>query len=312
MYSIVVPVYRNEESIDELLCVLTDLDHRLGRQVQVVMVVDGSPDRSYAFLRERLPRCSFKSVLVQHSRNFGSFAAIRTGLHHATGEYVAVMAADLQEPPELIENLFARLREGADVAIGVREKRADPWLSRLSSRLFWGFYRRLVQTEVPSGGADVFACRTNVRERILELREANSTLVGLLFWLGYRRALVSYTRLARSTGASGWSLDRKLRYMTDSIFAFSDLPIRLMVFFGSVGTLIGVVLGTAVFIAKIKNLVPVPGYAATIITLGVFGSLNSLALGIIGSYVWRAFENTKGRPHALVMSTEDFAGSKSE
>ena len=302
MYSLIIPVYKNEESIPELLDAVDWLNGNLEGKLEVVFVVDGSPDRSYEFLHEALPRRAFKGVLIEHSRNFGSFAAIRTGLAEASGRYFAVMAADLQEPPSLILKLFQILvSEAVDVAIGTRRKRDDPFFSKLASRTYWALYRRFVQREMPPGGADIFACNRNFRNHLLDLSESNTSLVCQLFWLGFRRRLVAYDRLERRHGVSAWSFERKIRYLMDSVFAFTDLPIRLLVILGIIGFIFFIGLGTAVFIFKITGMMEVPGYTATVLIISFFAALNSLALGIIGSYVWRAFENTKQRPLSIVM-----------
>ncbi len=158
-YSLVIPVYRNEESIPDLLTALAGIDRALGGGLEVVFVVDGSPDRSLARLVELLPRAGFTAKILEMSRNFGAFAAIRAGLTEASGPYFAVMAADLQEPPELAVEFFRRLEQDTcDVVCGVRTARDDPWRSRLASNLFWAVYRRLVQPEMPPGGVDVFGC----------------------------------------------------------------------------------------------------------------------------------------------------------
>jgi glycosyltransferase involved in cell wall biosynthesis len=307
VYSLVVPVYRNEGSIPELLEVLKDLNERLGRRLEVVLVVDGSPDRSAELLAERLPSAGFRARLVLHSRNFGSFAAIRTGLAEARGPWFAVMAADLQEPPELALEFFRLLEtEPVDVVLGVREGRDDPLPARVASSLFWLAYRRVVQPEMPKGGVDVFGCDLAFRDRLLALPEANSTLVGLLCWLGFRRRLVPYRRRPRRHGRSGWTLGRKLRYLSDSVFAFSDLPIRLLTGVGIVGLLVSLVFSAVVLAARAWGFIDVPGYSATILVITFFAALNCFGLGIIGSYVWRAFENTKGRPGAVVMSRTAF------
>lgn len=310
-YSLVVPVYKNAENIAPLLQACERLNTELDRALELVFVVDGSPDASHALLREGLSRAGFRARLVLLSRNFGSFAAIREGLAAATGPSFAVMAADLQEPPELMISFFQALAtEPVDLVIGTRESRADPWLSRLSSSVFWSLYRRFIDRNMPSGGVDVFGCNVAFRDRLLTLAESNSSLVGLLFWLGYRRKVIGYARQPRMAGRSAWTLRKKLKYLFDSLFAFSDLPIRLLAFFGAMGLATSIVLSVVVVLARLLGLVSVPGYAATVLVVTFFAGLNSLGLGVIGSYVWRTFENTKGRPLAIVMQTDDFgAGS---
>ena len=311
MYSLVIPVYRNEESLPELVSQLSVLNHALDRRLETVFVVDGSPDNSYGYLREALPRTDLRAKLILLSRNFGSFAAIRAGLTEASGPYFAVLAADLQEPPELAREFFAALEnDEADVVIGTRIGREDPALARWAAALFWGVYRRLIQREVPPGGVDLFGCNQTFRDQLIRLEELNTSLVGLLFWLGFRRKSIPYIRRARPYGRSAWTLRRKLRYLSDSVFAFSDLPIRLLSLSGAAGLLVSLLLGIVVLTARLTGAIQLPGYTPTVLMILFFGALNTLGLGIIGAYTWRAFENTKRRPGYVVLRSETIVSGK--
>lgn len=317
LYSVIIPVYRNEEYVPHLIREFTALTEEAKRRFAVrmefVFVVDASPDRSYEKLAEALPRAPFASQLLLHVRNFGSFAAIRTGMQAARGDFMAVIAADLQEPPSLLlEFLDVLLGGDCEVAIGVRESRDDPASSKFAANLFWDTYRWLIMPQIPKGGVDVFGCSRRVRDELLAMREANSSLVGLVFWLGFRRAEVPYARRAREFGRSAWTLKKKINYLLDNIFAFSDLPVRILSVLGFLGLVVAAALGLSVLILKMIGLIDIPGYAATIITVVFFGALNTLGLGIIGAYAWRTYENTKQRPLALVQSQRLFAGSRSE
>ncbi len=307
MLSLVVPVYRNEGSIPDLVAALASLSEAMGGDFEAVLVVDGSPDRSLDLLAAALPGAAFRSQLIALARNFGSFAAIRAGLAAARGDLLAVMAADLQEPPELILAFREKLLAGGcDVVVGTRAGRHEPLGKRASSALFWWFYRRLVQRDVPRGGVDVFACTREFRDHLLALHESNTTLVGLIFWLGFRRTEVAYERRARRHGQSAWSVARRVRYLLDSAFAFSDLPVKLLTAIGVLGMTLSVILALVVLYAKVTGHIPVPGYAATVLAVMFFGGLNSLGLGLLGEYIWRTFENTKGRPGYVVAHHSDF------
>lgn len=306
MYSIIVPVYKNEENLPSLLAALNAIGESIS-PLEVVFVVDGSPDNSYSILDDKLDGCHFHSQLILLSKNFGSFAAIKTGLAHAEGEYFSVMAADLQEPPELVIEFFRVLKtEPVDITIGTRESRDDPLLTRLGANMFWSVYRKFVQREVPPGGVDIFGCNKKVRDHLIAFTESNSFLVGQLLWLGFRRELVYYTRLRRLHGKSAWTLRKKLHYLMDGIFSFSDMPIKLLVAFGLLGMFAAVFLSALILAAKFSGVIAVPGYTATVLVIVFFAGLNSLGLGIIGSYTWRVFENTKARPHAIVMQKKRF------
>jgi len=293
-----------------LLAALKSLQLELPTPLEVVFVVDGSPDDSYLQLANALPSVGFRSQLALLSRNFGAFAAIRAGLQLGEGEMFAVMAADLQEPPKLIVEFAAKMAdESADVVVGRRISRADPWSSRIFSGLYWWFYRHFVQPQVPPGGVDAFGFTRKVRDQILRLCEQNSSLIGLLYWVGFRRAEVTYERRLREVGKSSWTFEKKLRYLSDSIFSFTDLPIRVLTAIGTVGLTLSVLFGIAVLIAKMSGAIPVPGYAATVVLISFFGTLNCLGIGILGGYLWRTFENTKIRPNFVVASHDVFQGA---
>lgn len=300
-YSIIIPVYKNQASIPRLIEALKFMDDELNGLMEVVFVVDGSPDQSYTILRDEIEKLNFPAQLLAHSRNFGSFPAIRSGLEAARGEYFGVMAADLQEPPELLITFFKALHENeCDVAIGTRISRNDPFISRLSSGLFWGLYRRLVVPDMPKGGVDVFGCNRQFRDKLLELEESRSSLIGLIFWLGFRRKLVGYERQLRQEGSSAWTFSRKLDYMMDSIFAFIDYPIRLLIRIGSIGSILAIFFGIVILIARLAGAIEVPGYTALMIAILNLSALNLFGLGMVGTYAWRGYENSKQRPLAVV------------
>ena len=300
-YSIIIPVYRNEESIPRLLDALTSICRDLDEPAEVVFVVDGSPDGSYALLNKAIDSLDFPAQLLAHSRNFGSYPAIRSGLEAARGQFLGVMAADLQEPPELMTAFLTALAaDECDVAVGTRTGRNDPFFTRLSSGIFWRLYRKFVVREMPTGGVDVFGCNRMFRDQLLRLEESRSSLIALIFWMGFRRKLVGYERQERQEGRSSWTLSKRIDYMMDSVFAFTDLPIRLVTRIGLMGSLGAAALGVSVATAKLSGLIEVPGYAATMLVVLFLGALNLLALGLVGTYAWRTYENTKRRPTAIV------------
>lgn len=156
---------------------------------------------------------------------------------------------------------------------------------------------------------DVFACNLAFRDQLLTFHEAHTSLVGQLLWLGFRRKLIPYTRQPRQHGSSAWRFGGKLKYLLDSIYSFSDLPIKLFVALGIMGVLTSIAMGLVVLISRLTGAIAVPGYTATVIAIVFFAGLNMLGLGIIGSYVWRAYENTKARPLAVVMREYRFNAS---
>ena len=307
IFSIVIPVYNNEGSLSELVAQLTELRERLSSEIELVFVDDGSVDSSPMILADLLRTWPGQASLIRHSRNFGSFSAIRTGLSLATGSHLAVMAADLQEPVSLIEDFHHVLvEEHRPLVVGVRHSRNDPVSSAFSSRLFWRMYRRFVQPDMPVGGVDVFGCSRDVVDQLLSLRESNTSLVGQLIWLGFPRSEIPYDRRARHSGVSGWTLRKKFRYVADSVFSFTDLPIRLVVATGLFGVVTSLAVGVAVLVARFTTDLQTPGYTPIVLTITFTGALILLALGVTGSYVWRTYENTKSRPRSVIRDVERF------
>ena len=305
MNSLVIPVYKNEANLDRLLAELVKLGARVPGEFEVVFVVDGSPDRCLDILRERLPALPLRTQLLSLSRNFGSFAAIAAGLEHVLGDHIAVMAADLQEPPELIVQFFEAMASGrADIVFGVRGRRSDPWITELSSTIFWWIYRKFVIKDMPAGGVDVFACTREVRDQLLRLQGIHTNMVALLFWLGYRREYIVYERQRRLEGKSAWTFGKKLRYSIDSIFNFTDLPIRLLLYAGSFGMLLALAGSLFVIYAKLTDDIQVPGYTATVLVILFFGALTALGLGIVGQYLWLSLQIGRRRPNYIVRSAE--------
>jgi glycosyltransferase involved in cell wall biosynthesis len=303
-YSIVIPVYKNEGSIDRLLAELTNQVTPEAQDYEVIFVIDGSPDRCGELLAKNVGDLPCTARIAFHSRNFGSFAAIRTGLEMAQGRFVAVMAADLQEPPSLIKDFFRHLdNDEADVVFGVRQTRDDPLTSKVLSSLFWGFYRRYVIRDMPRGGVDMFACNSKVKDAVLSIQEPNSSLIAQLFWVGFRRLFVRYDRQKRQEGQSAWNFSRKLRYMMDSILAFTDLPLMMVLWAGIIGCSISVILALVTAYARIAGYIHEAGYASLFILILFFGSTILAVQGILGCYIWRTAENTKRRPLRIVAQT---------
>lgn len=312
MLSLVIPVYKNEENLPRLFGELEGFASQLCDELEVVFVVDGSPDASLGILGERLPSWPIRTQLVELSRNFGSFSAIAAGLRRGSGDYFAVLAADLQEPLELILEFHRLMKSGeADVVLGYRTQRSDPWLSRFLSRCFWTLYRRLVVRDMPKGGIDIFGCTCQVRDQLLELKELNTNLIALLFWLGFRRKFVPYQRRARLEGQSAWTFGRKLRYAADSIFSFTDLPIRALLILGATGTIAALVASVIVFVTWLRGFVPVPGYTPLMLVIVFFGGVTALGLGIVGQYLWLSLQNARNRPSFVVRSAASFGGQTS-
>ncbi|EKF9136330.1 TPA: glycosyltransferase family 2 protein [Vibrio cholerae] len=296
-YSVVIPVYKNEMNILPLLKALNGIQNKLKSDCEFVFVVDGSPDESEKYLKDNCLEYLDNVVVVSLSKNYGSFTAIRAGMMETQSKYIAVMAADLQEPPELILEFFQTLDSGvADICFGERLSRSDPFAKKLLSNIFWSVYRKFVIPDIPVGGVDIFACNLKVKNSILEIEERNSSLIAQLFWVGYRRVYIPYNRREREVGESAWSFKKRIRYMLDSIFSYTDLPIVSLLFLGVTGLFLSFLYVFIVGVAYSFGLISQPGFASQSILITIFGSSSLLGQGILGCYLWRILENSKKRP----------------
>ena len=308
MLSLVIPLYKSEEGLSRLLTELIKLRDQLHPEpFEVVFVVDGSPDRCYEILAGQLPSLPLRTQLIALSRNFGSFAAIAAGLSKARGDIFAVLAADLQEPPELVLEFGRILRSGeADVCFGVRAGRTDPWLAELTSTVFWNLYRRYVMKDMPPGGVDIFGCNRLVRDQVLSLPEVNSNLIALLFWVGFRRRFVSYHRMPRLEGKSAWTFSKRLKYSFDSVFNFTDLPIQWLLAAGVGTSMLSIILGSIVLWGRLRGSIQAAGYTPIVLMIMFFGGLTAVGLGIVGQYLWLSLQNSRRRPNFIVNTVQSY------
>jgi glycosyltransferase involved in cell wall biosynthesis len=204
--SVVIPVYLNSESILPLIESLENVFLNFNFKCEIVFVLDASPDDSEALILSRSPLKFTNIVIVNLSRNFGSISAVRMGLKFASGNFICVIAADLQEPPSLILDFYRALQGTQnEIAIGKRTTRNDPHITKILATLYWKMYKKTINSEIPTGGVDVFACSKKVKEELVLLTESGSSLVGLLYWVGFNRTYVEYSRLKRPFGKSAWT-----------------------------------------------------------------------------------------------------------
>lgn len=302
--SIVFTVYKSEQNIPPLLDAFRTYAKSVENKfkLEAVFVIDGSPDDSFAQLKKLLkPDEIFEWQIYKLVKNIGAPQALRYGLKVTTGDYICNMACDQQEPLNFIENAFSALQKSnLEIAYGQRIDREDPWATKLTSNLFWFFYRKLIDPRVPKGGLDMFLITRRVRDALNQFSEKNQFLNGLIMWLGFPFILVPYIRQKRQIGKSSWTLAKRLRYLIDAIFLFSDLPIRLLISLGCIGMAFSAIFALLLLIAKITDSITVPGYAAIATLISFFGGLNCFGLGIIGLYVWGIFSNVQNRPQVLI------------
>jgi glycosyltransferase involved in cell wall biosynthesis len=310
-FSIVVPVFKNEGSIDRLLNRVSSLATSLVGDVEAIFVVDGSPDSSLSLLQNSLPKATFDSKIILLSRNFGAFSAIRVGLREASGIATVVMAADLQEPISLIENLLELVMgHEVDVAVGVRQVRKDSFVSRFLSSSFWRFFNKLTTLEMPKGGVDIFALSKDARQKINEFEESSTSLVGLIYWIGFKRQEVMYRREKRTDGVSSWSLRQRINYAKDSITAFSEIPLSVFLWSGVFGALVSLLLVVVLVVRLFMN--QNDDVSRQLVSIGLLFVVSYLmaGLGLLGTYLWRVSDNVRKRPDSIIWKKWEFPSVK--
>lgn len=304
LISIVVPVYNNAPSLPDLLERFQTLAARnADDQFEFVFVDDGSFDNSFSVLNILLQQDS-RIQIVKLSRNFGSNAALLAGLGQARGEAVAAIAADLQDPPELIHEMLADWRRGHKVVLAARQSRDDDVLTTLLADTFYVLFRRFAIKTMPKHGFDFFLVDRQVCDLINNIQENNAYLMGLILWLGFSPKVVYYRRLAREKryGPSMWTTARKIKYFLDSFVAFSYFPVRAASVIGILLSVAGLIYAGIVIVLRLVAAVPPEGWASLMIVVLVVSGAQMLMIGILGEYLWRNLDETRRRPRFIVES----------
>ena len=299
--SVVVPVYYNEESLPHLFTKLAEVERQLaaaGFALQLVFVDDGSGDASWQVL------LGFKQArpatrLVKLSRNFGAVHASKTGMRYVEGDCFMVMAADLQDPPELVLQMAARWQEGSKFVICERVGREDPLASRMFSWVYYRLLNALVIKDYPQGGFDMALMDRALLPHLVNSSKNVFTPL-LAYWLGFKPTVITYQRPKREHGRSKWSFSRKFKSFLDVMLGFSVTPIRLMSAFGVLVAGLSFAYGTSVVINALLRGFEVPGFASIVALITFLLGIIILMLGVIGEYLWRVFDETNKRPESVV------------
>jgi glycosyltransferase involved in cell wall biosynthesis len=299
-FSIVIPVYNEEETLPELVHRLGLLIEQLDGPAEVILVDDGSSDRSYEAMvaaHEADPR--FK--VLRFSRNFGHEMATTAGMDFASGDAVIIMDADLQDPPEVVVEMAARWREGFDVIYGIREDRpGETRLKRATSRAFYRLLRRMTDVDVPVDVGDFRLVDRRAVEAFKAMRETNRYVRGMFGWIGFRQVGVKFQRSERFAGDTKYPLTKLLKLATDGIVSFSSAPLRLALNLGFVFAGLSFLLGTVALIMKLAGLYSIPGLASIAVFVAFLGGMQLLVLGFMGEYIARIHDEVKDRPLYLV------------
>ncbi|CAM2861978.1 serotype determinant, glycosyltransferase [Streptococcus acidominimus] len=300
--TLVIPCYDEEETILPFLEETQKIEKALASEVlfDYIFVNDGSKDNTLSVLRDVSKRY-INVHYLSFSRNFGKEAALLAGLEAATGDYVTVMDADLQDPPELLIDMFAKIREGYDV-VGTRRanRQGEPPIRSFFARTFYWLINRISSTEMVDGARDFRLMTRQVVDSILELGEVNRFSKGLFSWVGYDVTYISFENRERVAGETSWSFWSLLKYSMDGFINFSEAPLNLALWAGS-GSFIASIFGI-LFVVIRKLLVddPVAGWASMVTIMLFIGGIQLLCLGIIGKYIAKIFLETKKRPIYIV------------
>ena len=294
--SVVIPIFNEAEVIAELARRLHEVLESIGHDFEVVFVDDGSTDSSPDLLRE-LHEKDPRWKVLKLSRNFGHQIAITAGLDAASGAAVVIMDGDLQDPPEVIPDLVGKWKEGFDVVHAVRKKRkAENPFRRAIIFLFYRILNTLAGIELPLDAGDFRLISRRVADLFKSFTERSRYVRGLLTWVGLKQASVYYVREGRAAGRSKYSLPRLMRLGLDVITSFSSVPLKLASCLGFVISFICLAYAAYVFIAKLVYGFTTPGYASIIVAILFVGGVQLIAIGILGEYIGRLYEEAKKRP----------------
>lgn len=295
--SIIIPAYNEEENIPLLYERLKDIAGTSDYLFEFVFVDDGSRDRTFPLLEE-LSAKDKRVRAIKFSRNFGSHAACLAGMIHARGDACTFISADLQDPPELIQQLTEKWELGFDVVMGVREWEGRSL--RILPRIYWKLVRRFALKNMPESGTDVFLIDRKVVNAVTSMMEKNTSIFGLILWSGFNQTLISYNKQARQKGVSKWTLGKKIKLFIDTFVSFSYFPIRSISIIGILFALLGFFYAFFIILNRVFFSMPVEGWASLMVVLLMVSGVQLVLLGVLGEYLWRSFDETRKRPPFII------------
>ncbi len=298
--TVVVPVFNEAENIPELIQRISATLDRCVQSFEIILVDDGSSDGTLAAARaarDADPRIDALSF----SRNFGKEVAIAAGLDHARGSAVVIIDADLQHPPEAIEAMVTKWREGYENVYGQRiDRRFDAPLRRALTMRFYHLFERFGETSLPPGAGDFRLLDRKAVNALLRMRERARFSKGLYAWIGFKSIGVPFQVAERASGASKFSYGKLTRFALDGLTSFSTMPLKVWGYFGGLISIFALSAATFFIVRTLLLGVDVPGYASLIVSVTFLAGVQLLSLGVIGEYIGRIFAEVKGRPLYIV------------
>jgi polyisoprenyl-phosphate glycosyltransferase len=297
LYSLIFPIYNEEDNIPELYRRLHAVLERLDGSAEIIFINDGSRDRSLDLIRE-LHRQDMRVCYLNLARNFGHQIAVTAGLHFARGEAIAVLDADLQDPPELLPSLVEKWREGYEVVYAKRkQRRRERWIKRLLAYSFYRVLKRLADVEIPTDSGDFCLMDRRVVDLLNTMPERNRYIRGLRAWVGFRQTAIQFDRDPRFAGDVKYTFRKSLALAINGLVSFSSVPLRLSTYLGLVAAAIALIMAGLVIYWRFFALnSPLTGYATIVIAIFFLGAVQLISIGILGEYIGRIYEEIKGRP----------------
>jgi dolichol-phosphate mannosyltransferase len=305
MYSIIAPIFNEERILPELFRRLSGVLSELDAPAEVILVDDGSRDRSFDLMREFSAQDK-RFRMIRLSRNFGHQVAISAGLDHARGDAVVFMDGDLQDPPELIPTMIRHWKAGHQVVYTVKRSRKENALKRLAFRGFYSVMQSLSSVRIPAEAGNFSLLDRKAADTLRSMPERNRYISGLRAWIGYRQIGIEYDRDARYAGKPRMTLLRLMRLAFDGIFSFSLVPLRLATVIGFLAAFVAFLGMLFVLYEKLISGRAILGWTSTIVSVTFLGGLILMTLGIVGEYVGRIYDEVKHRPLYIVSERAGF------
>ncbi len=309
--SVVVPMYNEEDVLAETYRRLTKVMGKSGFSYEIVFVNDGSRDKTGQMLGEICDKDN-RIKLLDFSRNFGHQVAITAGMDHSSGQCIAVIDGDLQDPPELIPEMIKLWKEGYDVVYGKRiSRKGESFFKKLTAAVFYRFLKSMTDVDIPVDTGDFRLIDRRVRDALMHVKEKNRYVRGLISWLGFRQTAIEFEREERFAGETKYPLKKMLKLALDGITSFSYKPLKLASYLGTFFSLGSFIYLIYVIAKRIFSPGTVqPGWASTLAVSLFFNGITLLFLGIIGEYVGRIYDEVKGRPLYLIKKTRNLPDNK--
>ncbi|WP_339798947.1 glycosyltransferase family 2 protein [Paenibacillus sp. FSL R5-0744] len=299
-FSIVVPVYYNELNLPYTIPRLKELQQLLPDfELEFVFVDDGSKDSSLSILLEEREKDQ-RIKVVKLSRNFGSMSAIQAGLLQATGDCVGIIAADLQDPPELFVEMIDKWKHGKKVVLATRSDREESLSQKTFSNTYYFLLEKLALKGYPKGGFDFVLIDKQVVKELTHIEEKNTSVMSLIYWLGHDQEQIPYVRQQRKLGKSRWTLSKKIKLFVDSFVSFSYTPIRFMSIIGFITAVLSFFYGIFVVIGTLFGFIELQGWTTIIALITFLLGIIMIMLGIIGEYMWRILDESRKRPPYII------------